>query len=246
MQLRMEVRIDRSARPDSADVPQSIELGRPEIRLLELGPVHLREIPERNVFAAHDAVVHPVGQRIAIRAVHQEELRSKRREVRRISCAVQHQGKQRRLLSRIAAQPQDGCEMVCREVELGRRAARRIWETYGYCVCLQGVAECVIGDGGVAEVLLALTVVGAARENTRERLLRVECCCRSKCKLRWHNTVEDYAARPVGEPTYIVLGNTRSVRDSIEVDALIAESSAHRIKILYGNACRIERNVCSL
>ena len=148
---------------------QPVELGRSQIRLPELGPVHLRKIPEGNIFAAHNAVMHPVGQGIAIRAVHQEELRSKRCEIHGLGRAVQHQRQKCSLLSRVTSQSQNGCEMVFREVEPGRLAARRIRETNRHRMRLQRIAKYTIRGIRVAEVLPAFTVIGAALENTRER-----------------------------------------------------------------------------
>src|SRR5690348_1318918 len=132
----MKIRINRSARPGRADAPQSIELSCPEIGLFELGPIHLLQGPIRNVFAADHAAAHAVSQRIAIPAVHEEELRSKRCEIDGLARAVQHQRQKRRLLSSITSKPKNGCQVVSSEVELGRLTARRICETHGYCMCL--------------------------------------------------------------------------------------------------------------
>src|SRR5437868_8528634 len=95
-------------------------------------------------------------------------------------------------------------------------------------------------------MLLALIVLGAARENTRQRVLCIECHCRSKCELRRHDAVENDTAGVIGEAFYVVLGNSRSVRNPIEVDSLVPKSRAHRIQVPDSDARRIELDLCGL
>ncbi len=60
MQRFVKVRIDRSAGPDLTDVAQTIDGSGSEVCLLQALPVNSDLAVERNVFRAHDTVVHAV------------------------------------------------------------------------------------------------------------------------------------------------------------------------------------------